>query len=68
NEASRRAAPSRSSSRRSNSSLGISSFSSSSIWISVLKDDALVSTGITASVLYVNRKGVSPIVECGVVR
>ncbi|MCI55585.1 hypothetical protein A2U01_0076836, partial [Trifolium medium] len=68
NEASRRAAPSQSSSRRSNSSLSISSFSSSSIAISVLKDNAPVSTGITASVPYVNRKGVSPVVECGVVQ
>ncbi|MCI62386.1 hypothetical protein A2U01_0083643, partial [Trifolium medium] len=65
-EASRRAAPSRSSSRRSNSSLSISSFSSSLIGVSVLKDDAPVSTGITASVPYVKRKGVSPVVECGV--
>ncbi|MCI47171.1 hypothetical protein A2U01_0068412, partial [Trifolium medium] len=36
--------------------------------ISVLKDDAPVSTGNTASVPYVRRKGVSPVVECGVVR
>ncbi|MCI45147.1 hypothetical protein A2U01_0066386, partial [Trifolium medium] len=61
-------APSRSSSRRSSSSLSISLFSSPSTGISVLKDDAPVSMGITASVPYVKRKGVSPVVECGVVR
>ncbi|MCI32072.1 hypothetical protein A2U01_0053284, partial [Trifolium medium] len=66
--ASRRAAPSRSSSRRSSSSPSISLFSSPSTGISALKDNALVSTGITASVPYVNRKGISPVVECGVVR
>ncbi|MCI43126.1 hypothetical protein A2U01_0064363, partial [Trifolium medium] len=47
------ATPSRSSSRRSSSSLSISSFSSPSIGISTLKDNAPVSTGITASVPYV---------------
>ncbi|MCI82140.1 hypothetical protein A2U01_0103414, partial [Trifolium medium] len=62
------AAPSRSSLRRSNSSLSISSFTSPSIGISVLKDVDPVSTGITASVPYVKRKCVSPVVECGVVR
>ncbi|CAJ2652476.1 unnamed protein product [Trifolium pratense] len=64
--ASRRAAPSRSSSKRSSSSLSISWLSSPSRGTSVRKDDAPVSTGITASVPYVSRKGVSPVVECGV--
>ncbi|MCI75013.1 hypothetical protein A2U01_0096279, partial [Trifolium medium] len=48
--ASRRVAPSRSSSSRSSSSLSISLFISSSMGISVLNDDAPVSMGITASV------------------
>ncbi|PNX83338.1 hypothetical protein L195_g039379 [Trifolium pratense] len=68
NVASRRVAPSRSSSKRSSSSLSISWLSSPSRGISVRNDDAPVSTGITASVPYVNRNGVSPVVECGVVR
>ncbi|MCI61726.1 hypothetical protein A2U01_0082983 [Trifolium medium] len=49
-EASRRVAPSRGSSSRSSSSLSISLFISSSKGISVLNDDAHVSTGITTSV------------------
>ncbi|PNX60999.1 hypothetical protein L195_g060456, partial [Trifolium pratense] len=62
------AAPSRSSSKRSSSSLSISWLSCPSRGISVRKEDAPVSIGITASVPYVNRKGVSLVVECGVVR
>ncbi|MCI71293.1 hypothetical protein A2U01_0092556, partial [Trifolium medium] len=49
-EASPRAAPSQSSSSRSNSSLSISPLISFSMGISVLNDDAPVSTGMTASV------------------
>ncbi|GAU36979.1 hypothetical protein TSUD_150150 [Trifolium subterraneum] len=61
--ASRKEAPVLSSSTRSNSSLNNSSFISSSRGYSILEDGSPISTGITASVPYVNRKGVSPVVE-----
>ncbi|GAU23469.1 hypothetical protein TSUD_81510 [Trifolium subterraneum] len=65
--ASRREALVLSSSTRSSSYLSNSSFISSSGGYSILEDGSPISTGITASVPYVNRKGVSPVVEWGVV-
>ncbi|MCI94213.1 hypothetical protein A2U01_0115511, partial [Trifolium medium] len=56
------------SSTRSSSSLRASLFISSSSVCSVRRDGSPISTGMTASVRYANRNGVSPVVECGVVR
>jgi hypothetical protein len=61
------AAPSRSSSTKSNSSRIRSLFKSSSLGVSVLLVGSPISTGITTYVPYVSRKGFSPVVECGVV-
>jgi hypothetical protein len=43
-------------------------FRSSSLGVSVCLVGSSISTGITVSVPYVNRKGVSLVVECGVIR
>ncbi|MCI58464.1 hypothetical protein A2U01_0079719, partial [Trifolium medium] len=61
-------APVRISSMRSNSSLRASSFISSSSGYSVHRDGSPISTGMTASIPYTSLNGVSPVVECGVVR
>ncbi|MCI41860.1 hypothetical protein A2U01_0063094 [Trifolium medium] len=66
--ASRRNVPVRISSTRFSSSLRASSFISSSSGCSVRRDDSPISTGMTASVPYAIRNGVSQVVECGVVR
>ncbi|MCI61055.1 hypothetical protein A2U01_0082311, partial [Trifolium medium] len=60
--ASRRDAPVLISSTGSSSSLRASSFISSSSGCSVRRDGSLISTGMTASVPYASRNGVSPVV------
>ncbi|MCI93447.1 hypothetical protein A2U01_0114745, partial [Trifolium medium] len=45
-----------------------SSFISSSSGCSVRRDGSPISTGMTAFVPYASRNGVSPVVECGVIR
>ncbi|MCI11454.1 hypothetical protein A2U01_0032555 [Trifolium medium] len=67
-KASRRDAPDRISSTRSSSSRSASSFISSPSGCSVRRDGSPISTGTTASIPNTSRNGVSPVVECGVVR
>ncbi|MCI37360.1 hypothetical protein A2U01_0058584, partial [Trifolium medium] len=66
--ASRRDAPVQISSTRSSSSLRASSFISSSSGCSARRDGSPISTGMIAFVSYTSLKGVSPVVECGVIR